>query len=260
MDLPDQANTNLFNRLNRVNEVNRVNRLIIFTRYPELGKNKTRLIPAFEDTLVRSQAEAKATDIHRHLAEHTLAQSRQWLNNQYVEMPGETTKEVAHEIVDKTIGKITVCFTGGDDRPMAAWLGQDLDYQPQGAGDLGQRILFVLQNLRESNPTRKNYFVIIGTDCPDLTSEDIDRAFQALKDHDLVLGKAEDGGYYLIGFQQIIPQLFQDIAWGTDTVFAETVAIANNLDLQISYLPVYRDIDRPEDLDYLRTLSGFENI
>ncbi len=240
---------------------NQLNRLIIFTRYPELGKNKTRLIPALDDALLRSQAEAKATDIHRRLAEHTLAQGRQWLNNKYVEPTDETTNEFDQETIDKTRGEITVCFTGGDTQLMAAWLGADLDYQPQGEGDLGQRILVVLQHFGEANPTlEKNYFVLIGTDCPELTSKDIDRAFQALKAHDLVLGKAEDGGYYLIGFQQIIPQLFQDIAWGTDIVFAETVAVANNLGLKISYLPVRRDIDRPEDLHYLRTLIGFENL
>jgi uncharacterized protein len=247
MDLPDHE------------KLDRLNRLIIFTRYPELGKNKTRLIPALEDVLLRSQAEAKATDIHRRLAEHTLAQSRQWFTSQAIEMASETLSEVAQEI-DKTSGKITVCFTGGDAELMAVWLGEDLDYHSQGEGDLGQRILVVLQHFRESNLALENYFVIIGTDCPELASKDIDRAFQALSKNDLVIGQAEDGGYYLIGFKQIIPSLFQGISWGTATVFAETLAIANSLGLRISYLPVLRDIDRPEDLDYLITLAGFENI
>ncbi len=220
---------------------NKLNRLIIFTRYPELGKNKTRLIPALEDAMLSPKTQARATEIHRRLAEHTLAQGRQWLTKQ-------------------SVGKITACFTGGDAQSMAAWLGEDLDYHPQGEGDLGQRMVLALQHLQESETTRKNYFVIIGTDCPELTSEDIDRAFAELSENDLVLGPAEDGGYYLIGFTQIIPQLFQDISWGTATVFAETVAIAKNLDLRISYLPVRRDIDRPEDLNYLKTLAGFENI
>ena len=243
MDSPHHTTTNLFDLSNRLN------RLIIFTRYPELGKNKTRLIPALEDAMLSPKTQARATEIHRRLAEHTLAQGRQWLTKQ-------------------SAGKITACFTGGDAQSMAAWLGEDLDYHPQGEGDLGQRILFVLEHFRESNLTIeshresyiKNYFVVIGTDCPDLTSEDIDRAFAELSENDLVLGPAEDGGYYLIGFTQIIPQLFQDISWGTATVFAETVAIAKNLDLRISYLPVRRDIDRPEDLNYLKTLAGFENI
>ena len=245
----------------------KLNRLIIFTRYPELGKNKTRLIPAFEDDLLRSQAEAKATDIHRRLAENTLAQARQWQIQQSIKMIGQNINESAPEIVeeinktrDKATDEITVCFTGGDTELMTAWLGQDLDYQPQGEGDLGQRMLMALQHYQELNPELENYFVIIGTDCPELTSEDIDRAFQELRTQDLVLGAAEDGGYYLIGLRQIMPQLFQNISWGTATVFAKTVAIANDLGLSISYLPIRRDIDRPEDLNYLRTLTGFENI
>jgi uncharacterized protein len=243
MDLPDHKKSD------------GLNRLIIFTRYPELGKNKTRLIPALKEAMLLPKAQARATDIHRRLAEHTLAQSRQWLTNQSLEIIRETTDETI-----KNIGEITVCFTGGDSQLMAAWLGKDLAYQPQGEGDLGQRIMLSIQQLQELELAKENYFVIIGTDCPDVNSSVLDRAFQALSKNDLVIGQAEDGGYYLIGFKQIIPQLFQGISWGTATVFAETLAIANGLGLRISYLPVLRDIDRPEDLDYLITLAGFENI
>lgn len=229
-------------------KLDRLNRLIIFTRYPELGKNKTRLIPALKDAMLLNKARANATNIHRCLVEHTLVQCRQWLALQSL------------EITSAAIDKITVCFTGGNSQLMAAWLGTDLDYQPQGTGDLGQRIILALQHLQKLDIAKQNNFVIIGTDCPDLNSSHLDRAFQGLESNDLVLGQAEDGGYYLIGFKQIIPQLFQGISWGTATVFAETIAIANKLDLRINYLPVLRDIDRPEDLDYLATLAGFESI
>lgn len=229
-------------------KLDRLNRLIIFTRYPELGKNKTRLIPALKDAMLLNKARANATNIHRCLVEHTLVQCRQWLALQSL------------EITSAAIDKITVCFTGGNSQLMAAWLGTDLDYQPQGTGDLGQRIILALQHLQKLDIAKQNNFVIIGTDCPDLNSFHLDRAFQGLESNDLVLGQAEDGGYYLIGFKQIIPQLFQGISWGTATVFAETIAIANKLDLRINYLPVLRDIDRPEDLDYLATLAGFESI
>lgn len=242
-------------------QINRLNRLVVFTRYPELGKNKTRLIPAFEDALLRSQAEAKATDIHRRLAEHTLAQCRQWYSSsQSSKLQAIAGAQSLAPSMYTTTGEITVCFTGGDAQHMAAWLGADLDYQPQGEGDLGQKIILSVQHLQELDTTQQHHFLIIGTDCPELNSSVIDRAFQALSKHDLVIGQAEDGGYYLIGFKQIIPQLFQDISWGTATVFAKTVTIAKNLGLSIMYLPVLKDIDRPEDLTYLITLAGFENI
>jgi len=206
--------------------------------------------------MLLNEAKAKATNIHRRLVDHTLTQCRQWWNNQFQGDIGEAIDKTTGKI----IGEITVCFTGGNSQLMAAWLGTDLDYQPQGGGDLGQRMLLCLEYLWGLDTAGNNYFVIIGTDCPDLDSSHLDRAFQELGEHDLVLGPAEDGGYYLIGFKQIIPQLFQDISWGTATVFAETIAIANKLGLRISYLPVLRDIDRPEDLSYLATLDGFENI
>lgn len=233
-------------------KLDRLNRLIIFTRYPELGKNKTRLIPALKDAMLLNKARANATNIHRCLVEHTLVQCRQWLALQSL--------EITSAAIDKITDKITVYFTGGNSQLMAAWLGTDLDYQPQGTGDLGQRIILALQHLQKLDIAKQNNFVIIGTDCPDLNSFHLDRAFQGLESNDLVLGQAKDGGYYLIGFKQIIPQLFQGISWGTATVFAETIAIANKLDLRINYLPVLRDIDRPEDLDYLATLAGFESI
>ena len=233
-------------------KLDRLNRLIIFTRYPELGKNKTRLIPALKDAMLLNKARANATNIHRCLVEHTLVQCRQWLALQSL--------EITSAAIDKITDKITVCFTGGNSQLMAAWLGTDLDYQPQGTGDLGQRIILALQHLQKLDIAKQNNFVIIGTDCPDLNSFHLDQAFRGLESNDLVLGQAEDGGYYLIGFKQIIPQLFQGISWGTATVFAETIAIANKLDLKINYLPVLRDIDRPEDLDYLATLAGFESI
>ncbi len=207
--------------------------LIVFTRYPEVGKNKTRLIPALGVDL--------ATQLHQHLAESTLQQSRQL--------------DLGQSISNL---KITVSFTGGDRELMADWLGADLDYQPQGTGDLGSRMLGALEQLWQ--PGQDNYLVIIGTDCPELDTHILQKSFQELAHHDLVLGEAADGGYYLIGLKQIIPQLFQGIAWGTETVFRETVMIADRLGLKIGYLPVLRDIDRPADLTYLASLPNFSGI
>jgi rSAM/selenodomain-associated transferase 1 len=90
--------------------------------------------------------------------------------------------------------------------------------------------------------------IIIGTDCPELTDALLTQAFQALQQTALVLGPATDGGYYLIGLRQMVPDLFQSIAWSTDRVFQQTVMIARNLNLSISALPTLTDVDRPEDL------------
>ena len=64
----------------------------------------------------------------------------------------------------------------------------------------------------------------------------------------LVLGPAKDGGYYLIGLGRMIPELLSGINWGTSEVFADTLAIAQKLGLNIANLPTLADIDQPEDL------------
>ena len=69
-----------------------------------------------------------------------------------------------------------------------------------------------------------------------------------MNENELVLGPAEDGGYYLVGLHHLIPELFVGINWGTDEVLAKTKNIAHQLSLSIHYLPVLNDVDIPEDL------------
>ena len=93
-----------------------------------------------------------------------------------------------------------------------------------------------------------NAVVLIGTDCPDLNAQLIAEAFQALGEHDLVLGPAIDGGYYLIGLRRLIPELFTGIPWSTSAVLRQTLRIAQKLELAVAQLPLLSDVDRPEDL------------
>ncbi len=90
--------------------------------------------------------------------------------------------------------------------------------------------------------------VTIGIDCPDLNELLLNQAFELLKQKDLILGVAEDGGYYLIGLSRLISELFVGISWGSDRVLAQTKNIAERLGLNTDYLPPLNDIDRPEDL------------
>lgn len=192
-------------------------RLIIFARYPEMGKAKTRLIPAL--------GVEGATTLYRQLAEHTLLQVHQL--------------QLRHAVC------VEVRFAGGTRERMQQWLGQDWMYTEQGTGDLGARMARSLEVAVVSGITRT---VIIGTDCPQLNGAILESAFQALDQHDLVLGPATDGGYYLIGLRRFVPELFVDIPWSTAVVFAQTVAIAQQLQLAIAVLPTLSDIDYPEDL------------
>lgn len=194
--------------------------LIIFTRYPEAGKAKTRLIPAL--------GEVGAAELHRRMTEATIAESRKL----------------------QTIRSVSICvyFTGGSLAQMQDWLGHDLEYRSQHSGDLGERLIHAFQTAFDRGAKS---VIAIGTDCPDLTSKLLTFAFSELENHCLSIGAATDGGYYLIGLSKFIPSVFQNIAWSTSVVFEQTLEIAKRLDWSIAYLPTLNDVDRPEDLRLL---------
>ena len=191
--------------------------LIIFTRYPEPGKTKTRLIPAL--------GTEGAASLQRQMTEHTLFQVKQL----------QSTSAISFE----------VRFAGGNLQLMQDWLGSDLVYQPQGEGDLGKRMERSLSSAFQSGAEQA---IIIGTDCPGINPQILASAFEQLHQCDLVLGPAIDGGYYLIGLRRSFCELFTNIDWGTNQVLQQTVNIAQKLNLSVVYLQALADVDRPEDL------------
>lgn len=192
-------------------------RLVIFTRFPEPHKAKTRLIPAL--------GPQRAAAVGRDMTQHTLACVR------------ELAKDfgVAAE----------VRFEGGDPERMAAAFGNGFPYRRQGTGDLGCRME---RAFAEAFCEGAERIVIIGTDCPEITPDLIRESFERLATCDLVLGPATDGGYYLIGLRRPAPRLFTDIPWGTERVLEQTLRRAEELGLAVCHLKTLSDVDRPEDL------------
>jgi rSAM/selenodomain-associated transferase 1 len=90
--------------------------------------------------------------------------------------------------------------------------------------------------------------VVIGTDVPSLPLTHYREAFDLLATHDLVLGPAQDGGYYLIGLTRPVGELFDDIPWSTNHVLATTRERAAGRGLTTALLPAWRDVDTLEDL------------
>lgn len=191
--------------------------LIIFTRYPEPGKTKTRLIPALG-------AEG-AAEFHRQMTENTVKMVREFA----------ASYPVSTEIR----------YTGGSAELMRDWLGADLRYTLQGDGDLGDRLRESFQGAFDLGKTA---VMAIGTDCRDLNMGILAEAHEKLKTGDIVLGPADDGGYYLIGSSRFISEVFVGIRWGTSEVLQQTLTICQRLNLSIELLPQLADIDRPEDL------------
>ena len=94
--------------------------------------------------------------------------------------------------------------------------------------------------------------VMIGTDSPTFPSEFIEKAFELLKNSDAVLGETEDGGYYLIGLNTLKKKIFENVEWSSEKTFEQTVQNIKNLNLRLSLLPKWFDVDFPEDLKILR--------
>ncbi|MEL6581020.1 MAG: TIGR04282 family arsenosugar biosynthesis glycosyltransferase [Cyanobacteria bacterium J06621_12] len=191
--------------------------LIIFSRYPEPGKTKTRMIPAL--------GAVGAAELQRGMTEHTLKTA----------IALSASRQV----------KTEVHFAGGSLELMQQWLGQDVAYVAQDAGDLGEKMRSAFARAFASGSQR---VVIIGIDCPDIDCQILTQAFEALKEQDLVLGVAEDGGYYLIGLNRPVVELLEHISWGTERVLNQTKVIAERLQLNVHYLTTLGDVDRPEDL------------
>ena len=90
--------------------------------------------------------------------------------------------------------------------------------------------------------------LVIGTDIPGLTGTFLKMAGKNLEQYDVVLGPTVDGGYYLIGLRTQIPELFENIPWSTDRVFAFTEEKVAKMGLRLKVLPMLRDLDTVEDL------------
>jgi rSAM/selenodomain-associated transferase 2/rSAM/selenodomain-associated transferase 1 len=190
-------------------------RLAVFARFPEPGRAKTRLIPA-----LGSEGAAR---LHAEMVRHTLRR--------------------VDELDGMRRASIEVWFAGGDAERFKLAFGEGR-YYPQSDGDLGARMAHAFGTMLADARAA----VIIGSDCPGITARMISDAFDALLCHDLVLGPATDGGYYLIGLRRPVTDLFDRMPWGTAQVLSETLARAKRLSLVVHLLPPLDDVDEPSDL------------
>lgn len=185
--------------------------LIIFVRNPELGKVKTRLAKTVGDN--------KALDIYKQLLQHTLDITINLAIDKYVFYADE--------------------IPGND-----MWKNDRYCRLLQKNEGLGEKMLHAFQLIFNKQYEK---VIIIGSDCIELTQEIISNAFDSLDDHDVVIGPANDGGYYLLGMKKVHEILFINKQWSTDNVFDETVKDLKHLRLRFHKLPQLIDIDTEED-------------
>lgn len=193
---------------------------IIFSRYPRPGVAKTRLIPCL--------GRQGAAELQRRMTEKVAG-----------EAACLATKAKVH---------VELAMADTVDGEMAAWLGRRFPWQAQVGEDLGARMVFAFAQAFERGFQRA---VVVGADCPGVSTDILAQAFYELRQNELVLGPTEDGGYYLIGLSRINPNLFTHISWGSDKVLAQTMARARKASMQTALLVNLADVDRPEDLDAL---------
>jgi len=200
-------------------------RLIVMTRIPEAGRVKTRLIPA-----LGSEGAAK---LHGQLLQRALTTVGQ-------------RAEVSNVAVE-------IRYTGaaGVPFPHADHPSVSIVRQQQGA-DLGERLLWAVKAAKAEGAQG---IVIVGTDCPDLSPEILQLAWQGLTNAGVVFGPAEDGGYYLIGLHDAHERLFHGIDWGTEQVLAQSLARCRQAGLSVAILPRLNDVDLPEDLVTCRRIG-----
>ena len=183
-------------------------KLIVFAKTPRVGTVKTRL--------AASIGEVAACDAYRLMVDTLLGRI-------------------------KPLDHVELRFTPDDGASEARqWLRKTWRARPQGPGNLGER----LQNAFEAaflQGTRRA--VVIGSDCPYVTPEDIEAAWAALNTNDLVLGPSSDGGYWLIGLRAPQPSLFDEIPWSTNRVFQETFSRAKAASLRVHILRELIDVD-----------------
>lgn len=200
--------------------MNKSRLIIVFVKNPRLGSVKTRLAETVGDR--------RALEIYEHLLELTAAAASDVQANRRVWYSDSIrlNDQFDNNLFDKDV---------------------------QHGSDLGERMLYSVASGFEAG---YQHIVVIGSDCPEVTGELLEKAFTSLNEADVVVGPSKDGGYYLIGFSQYVPAVFKNISWSTPDVYPATMEILDRKGLSVSVLDELNDIDTEEDLNQSRLSLG----
>ncbi|NJN69178.1 MAG: glycosyltransferase [Nitrospira sp.] len=197
---------------------------VIFAKAPIPGQVKTRLCPALTPD--------EAATLHGSFVLDTLERTKTAVGKLKLSMDrylacAPSSSHVFFKIMEERQGVILIDQVGDN---------------------LGARMHQAIETMFSRGYRRT---VLIGTDVPTVPLEHFKQALTLLDQHDLVLGPAMDGGYYLIGMNRTIPELFTDIPWSTDQVLRHTQEKAANVGLKTALLQPWRDVDTLADLEAL---------
>jgi rSAM/selenodomain-associated transferase 1 len=195
------------------------NLLLVFTRNPALGKVKTRL--------AKTVGAKTALEIYTFLLERT--------------------RDIAVKVAADKAVHYSVKVREDD-----IWDATIFQKHQQVGEDLGIRMLHAFKKGFEAGYEK---VIIIGSDLYDLTAETIENSFIALAKNDLVIGPAEDGGYYLLGMNSLEEKVFKNKDWGTETVRKDT--LEDLKDKKVFLLAPLNDVDVFEDIEHHPAFQKF---
>lgn len=200
--------------------------IVIMAKVPEAGEVKTRLMPP----LSASQAAALAGCF----LQDTVAKAMSICH-----------VIIAHPPVENAALRAA----------LQAQLPPCLRWMEQRGHDLGERLTSAAEDAFQLG---FKPVIIIGADSPTLPAQYLTMAISALAEDesDVVVGPAEDGGYYLVGINAAQPGLFSDVEWSSAQTCAQTAENARRLGLRIAPVPRWYDVDTPADLERLRHEFG----
>lgn len=218
------------------------NYLIVFLKYPEPGKVKTRLS--------KSIGSENAVELYRLFVESILEQTSDQMGNAQNKIDSCCETKKKYE---------TLLFFTPEERKtdILTWLGNNHNIYLQKGKDLGERMS---NAFKAACDLGAKSVIIIGSDTPTLEKTLILKAFELLNQNDVIIGPAKDGGYYLLGLSFITDTftklnaglIFSDIEWSSSNVYSQTMAKLKQINLSCKLLPEFYDIDNFEDLYSLK--------
>ena len=199
-------------------EISMKQAIIIFTRVPIPGETKTRMMP--------SLTPRECAQLHRCFL-----------------------YDIEHEC-RKVDADIYICYTPqGKENFLVPILGRDKEYFAQSGAGLGERMHHGIEHV-----LNRGYeaCLLIGTDVPEIRKEHLLNAFKVLNEKDVVFGPTEDGGYYLVGMNTPLPQVFERHSYGHADVLKNTTKILREKGITVGFVEELSDMDVPSDLSHYR--------
>jgi rSAM/selenodomain-associated transferase 1 len=188
--------------------------VIVFVKNPQLGKVKTRL--------AKSIGDEGALKVYKYLLKFT------------------------KDLIKKTNADQLFLYHYEEIIEVNKWTVLNCKNQLQSKGDLGNKMHSAFEYVFSKGFER---VVVLGSDCLEVTPEIINNSFFILEQSDSVIGPAKDGGYYLLGLNKMIPEIFNHMPWSKSNLCEETIREIEANKLNYKLLPTLSDVDYIEDLD-----------